>query len=124
MATTITMATAAKNIVLNALVDQLDVGSADSTGDIVIKTSGGTTLATLTFSNPAFAAASGGSVVANAITGANAVANGTADNFEARSRDNTIIFTGSVGLTGCTLNLDDITLEIGDPVSVTSFTVS
>lgn len=122
--TAITPSAAAKNAVLDTLVDLLDVGSADATGDLVLKTAGGATVATLTFSNPAFAAASGGSVVASAITSATAVASGTVTNYEARNRDNTVVFTGSVGLTGESLNLESVVIDTGDTITVSAFTIS
>jgi hypothetical protein len=124
MPTTITPTNAAKNASLDALVDLLDVGSADATADLVLKTAGGVTIATLTFSNPAFAAAASGSVTASAIAGVAAEASGTVTNFEARNRDNSVVFTGSVGTSGEALNLEAVAINSGDSVSVTSFTIA
>ena len=35
--------------------------------------------------------------------------------------DDVAIFDGSVGLTGCNLNLDDVEIEAGEAVTITSF---
>lgn len=122
--TAITPSAAVKNAALDTIVDSIDVGSADATGDIVLKTAGGATVATLAFSNPAFASASGGSVVANAITSATAGSSGTVTNYEARNRDNTVVFTGSVGLTGEALNLESVVIDAGDTITISAFTIS
>jgi hypothetical protein len=41
-----------------------------------------------------------------------------------KSDGTTILFDGTVGLSGCDLNLTDITLTSGETMSVSSFTVS
>lgn len=122
--TAVSPSTAGKNAMIDALVDLLDLGSSDATGDLVIKDGTGATLATLTFSNPAFGSASNGSASASAITSATASGTGTATNFQARNRDNTVVFSGSVGTLGEALNLSSVSITTGDSVAVTAFTVA
>lgn len=93
-----------------------------------------TLLATLTLSSTAFAASSasgsaGSKVVtatANTITDDTSADNtGTATWFRVLKSDGTsIVFDGSVGTTGCDLNLVTTSLVAGADVGITSFTIS
>jgi hypothetical protein len=89
----------------------------------------GTLLATLDLSATAFASstASSGTVTAtaNSITSATAAATGTAGYFALlESNGTTIVATGTVGTSGCDLNLNSTSISSGANVSVTSFTVT
>lgn len=92
-----------------------------------------TLLGEFTMGATAFAAsvASGTAPTRSAVATANAVANvvalatGTASFFRMLKSDGTTaLFDGTVGLSGCDLNLTDITLTIGETMSVSSLTVS
>jgi hypothetical protein len=62
---------------------------------------------------------------ANAIADVTAVATGTAAWFRlVKSDGTTVLFDGTVGTSGCDLNLTDVTLTTGETMSVTSFTVT
>ena len=68
MLESVTIAVAARNAACDSIVDLIDVGSTDSTGDIEIATTGfSTTLAILNFTNPAFGNSSSGVATASAI---------------------------------------------------------
>jgi hypothetical protein len=83
----------------------------------------GTLLVTLTFSATAFAAAVANVATANAIGSANAVATGTAAWFRALKSDGTTVcFDGSVGTSGCDINLSSTSITSGGNVALTSFT--
>jgi hypothetical protein len=89
----------------------------------------GTLLATLTFGATAFAAASasGGIVTAtaNAITSGTAAATGTAGYFALLKSDGTTVAaTGTVGTTGCDLNLNSVAIGINSTVACTAFTIT
>lgn len=89
----------------------------------------GTLLVTLTFSATAFATATaaGGVVTAtaNAITSGTAVATGTAGYFALVKSDNTtVVGTGTVGTSGCDLNLTTTSITSGQSIPVTSFTIT
>jgi hypothetical protein len=93
-----------------------------------------TLLATLTLSATAFPASSasgsaGSKVVtatANTITDdSSADATGTAAWFRVLKSDGTtVVFDGSVGTTGCDLNLASVSIVAAEDVSVTSFTIT
>jgi len=83
----------------------------------------GTLLVTLTWAATAFGAAAAGVATAAAIGAANAVASGTAAWFRALKSDGTTaVFDGSVGTSGCDLNLSSTSLTTGGNVAVSSFT--
>lgn len=118
--------TTVRNNMCNALVDAIDVGSTDASGDFGLYTSAfGTLLALLTFSAPAFGNASTGVATANAITAdSSADATGTAAQIRIRDRDNTTVFDGTAGTSGEDFNLNTVSITSGSAVSCTSFTVT
>lgn len=80
-------------------------------------------LAELTFSTTAFGAASSGTITANPITSATAIASGTASWFRAvKSDGSTVVFDGSAGTSGCNLNLSSTAVQAGGNVAVSSLT--
>lgn len=83
-------------------------------------------LARLTFSNPAFGAGVGGVATANAIADDVAAdATGTASWFRAFKTDGTTaVLDGSVGTSGCNLNLNSTAVTEGAVVSVTGLTLT
>lgn len=89
----------------------------------------GTLLVTLTFSATAFASAtasgSGGTATANTIVQGTAGNTGTAGYFALVKSDNsTVVATGSVGTSGCDLNLSNTAILTGGVVSCSSFTIT
>lgn len=84
-----------------------------------------TLLAELTFTDPAFAAASGGVLTASAITqDSSANATGTATWFRVVDSTAAIVMDGNVGTSGSDLNLTTTAIVITQPVSVTSFVLT
>ena len=83
-------------------------------------------LAELTMNATAFAAAVAGVATANAITtDSSADATGTATWFRLLKSDGTtVLIDGSVGTSGCDLNLNTTSLVTGAAVAITSFTVT
>lgn len=89
----------------------------------------GTQLAKLAFGSTAFgsASASAGTVTAtaNSITGATASNSGTAGYFVlVKSDDSTVVATGSVGTSGCDLNLNSTAITSGASVTCSSFAIT
>lgn len=85
----------------------------------------GTMLAELTFANPAYGASSAGVMAANAITAGTAVATGTATYFRAFKSDGTTpLVDGTVGTSGCDINLSSVDITAGDQVSVSAFPIT
>lgn len=118
----ITMTTAARNAAADAVVDLVDAGA--GAGKLKIYTTGlGTLLATLTFSDPAFGAASTGVCTASAITSDTAADDtGTAAVFTVTDSNDAEVFRGTVGTSGADLNLNTVAITAGVEVSVSSFT--
>lgn len=83
-----------------------------------------TEVATLTFSDPAFPAASGGSVSASAITDDASATGGTATWFRVADSTGAAVMDGDVGTSGADLNLNSTTIAAASTVSVSSFTIT
>lgn len=84
-----------------------------------------TLLAELTCGTPFAAGASGGVLTLGTITqDASANASGTATWFRIVTSGGTFVADGNVGTSGSDLNLSTTTIVSGQPVSVTSFTIS
>lgn len=120
--------TAIRNSLADLVVDAIDVGTTDATGDMQVATSTAwtTVLATILFANPAFGAASSGTAT---MAGApkedsNAAGGGTAAAFRVRDRDNNEVFRGTVSTSGADMNLSSTTINAGDAVRINSFTYS
>ena len=82
-----------------------------------------TLLAELRFSSTAFAGAAAGVAAANAFTpDSSANATGTATWFRALKSDGTTaVFDGSVGTSGCNLNMNSVAIQSGAAVIVSSY---
>lgn len=105
------------------VVDQLDVGSPP--GKLVFQTSGGTAVATLTFSNPAFGSADGSAIcTASAITSDTAAAGGTTTKAELRTGAATAKVLCSVTNTGGggDIQLSNTVIGAGQTVAMTALT--
>ncbi len=115
----VTHATATRNVIADAVVDSVDVGGA---GSIVIRAST-TDLVSIALAATGFgAAASGTAAVASTPRSGNAVATGTADNYQCKNGSGTVIFSGSVTATGGggDLTLDTTSIAaIGQLVRIT-----
>jgi hypothetical protein len=121
----ITIPTAARNAMCDALVDLVDGGTTDTTGDLVIMTSGDVEVATLSWTaTPAFGASSAGVATMNAINDDTSATGGTAALHKFQDRDNVEIFRGNVATSGGDLNLSSLAIGATDTVSVSAYTVT
>jgi hypothetical protein len=118
----VTLTTAARNAAADAVVDLIDGGAGDATGDIAFSTSTPTTLCICNFSATAFGSASTGVATANAISQGTATAAGTCALALFRNKANTEIFRCAVGTSGSDINLSNTTIAINDTIDVTSLT--
>ncbi len=118
----VTHASTVRNTLADTVVDLLDAGA--GAGTLIIQTAGSVAVATLTFSDPAFGNASGGTATANSITDDSSAAGGTAAQFVTRDSDANDVFLGSVGTSGEDINLSSVSIGNGDTVSITSLTYS
>ncbi len=122
---------AARNAALDAKCTLLDGGTVDiysgspptNPGDA----STGVLLVSPTFGSPAFASASSGTTTANAIGSATAVASGTAGYFRMRPSgggDTSAVYQGTVGTSGCDLNLNSTTIVSGNTVAISAYNLT
>lgn len=131
MANNFKLSNAAANAEIDALTALLNNGYLriyDGTQAATVDTAIGAQvlLAELRFGATAFGAGSDGVATANAITqDSSANATGTAAWFRALSSDGTTArCDGSVGTSGCDLNLNTVAIQSGAAVSVTSMTIT
>lgn len=115
-------ATDAVTALLNGGTMDLYDGAQPATSDVAVTTQ--VRLARLAFGNPAFASASGGAALANAISDdLDAAATGTASWFRAVKSDGvTAILDGSIGLAGTDLVLSSVAIDQHKQVSILGFT--
>lgn len=131
---TLTLATASRNAMADALVDRLDLGT--GAGTIQIRsgtrpadpntTATGTLLATVTLIDPAFGAASTGVATLADPVAVTAAASGTATWFRALDSDSNAVMDGRVTATGGggDLTLATTSLTSGLSVDITGGTVT
>jgi len=116
----VTHPTAVRTMMADLVVDQLDLDGPP--GTVVFQTSGGTTVATLTLSKPAFGAASNGQASAATITADPSAVGGVTTKAELRRGAGTPIVLCSVGTSGADIILNNTTITAGQTVALTSLT--
>jgi len=114
----LTHATAVRNTLADAINTAANAGA--GAAKLVIMTSADVEVATLTMSDPAFGAATSGSITANAIADDTNATGGTAALFKVTDSAGAEVYRGTVGTSGADLNLSSVTIGAGDTVSVTS----
>lgn len=110
-----------------ALNTALSVGTTDVGGDLVIRTSGDVDLLIFTFQSPAFTAGDPGVMAAaGAPLTTVGLAIGEAAKFVLRNRDNAVILTGTVTLTGDggDLEMDNLSVAVDQEATLPSLTVT
>jgi hypothetical protein len=128
------LSTTARNALANALKTAIDAGSGAGTIKIYdgsqpatpqdAPTGSNHLLATLSFGDPSFGAASVGVITAAAIAQQNAVLSGTAAWARIADSDGNAIMDVDVGTSGATINLNTTSIVSGGPVSITSATIT
>jgi hypothetical protein len=116
-------ATVAANAVTSLLDDgylEIYSGTQPVTADSIIPVH--RLVATLRFWHRAFAPAFNGVAAANQIVTRTADKSGTATWFRAVTMDWDEVFNGSVGTSGCNLNLSTVDIEAGAEISISEFT--
>lgn len=128
MASTFNISSAAASVACDALTARLDSGTLALYDGTQPATCGGavggaTKLVEFTLGTPAYAPASDGTALVNAITPASAASGGTATWFRGRSASGATVCDGSVGTSGCDLNLSSTALQAGALVTVTGLAI-
>jgi hypothetical protein len=119
----VTHPAAIRNLIADLVVDQIDLNTPP--GKLIMQTSGGTTVATLTFANPAFGSAAAGTATANAIVADTNAVGGTIAKAELRQGGATPVVLCSVGVGGgFDIQLNSVVISAGQQVSITSLTYS
>ena len=120
-----TLATSARNGAVDGVVDLVDAGAA--AGKLIFAASNDTTVAALTFSDPAFTAGgsqTAGVATANAITSDTNAAGGTVAKGRLQDSDAGTVVAVTVSTSGADINLSSLTVGAGDTVAVSSLTVT
>ena len=123
----LTHTTAGRNAIADAVVDLVDAGSTDPTGDLVLMTAGDVEVATLAFSNPAFGAAASGIATAGAVADDASATGGTVALFKIQDRNNGEIIRGTVTAVGGGGDIEltgGVVIGAGTTVSMSSFSYS
>lgn len=125
---------ALRNAMLDEITTKIDAGAGAGTvkiydgsvpADESTALSGNTLLATLTCSDPSSAAASGGVLTLSSITDdSSADATGTASFFRVQDSNSVVVMQGSVGTSGADMNFSTVSFVAGQPVSITSWTIT
>jgi hypothetical protein len=118
----VTHPTLVRSGIADHVVDQLDEGTPP--GKLVFRTAGDAEVATLTFGNPAFGDASGGTATANAITKDSSATGGTIAKATLENAAGTVKVTCSVTATGVggDIELSSVVVSAGQTVEMTSLT--
>lgn len=121
----VTHPTGVRNTLCNTVVDLLDADS-PTPGTLEFQTVGSVEVATCTFGDPAFGAATGGTATANAITSDTNATGGTIAQFVAQDGTGDDVFLGSVTAPagGGDIELSSVTPSGGDTVGMDSLTYS
>jgi hypothetical protein len=130
MASALHLSTAAANAAADAVTALLDggtlkiyAGTQPATANTAISTQ--TLLATCTFANPAFGAASGGIATANSITAdSDCAASGTATWFRALTSGGAAVLDGSCGASDADCLLSSTTIVQHSSVTITAMTIT
>lgn len=118
----LTHVTAVRNTLADAIDDAVNAGA--GAGTLEFQTSGDAEVATLTFSDPAFGAASSGTITAGTITDDTNATGGTVSKFRIFDSNSTEVLSGTVTATGGggDIELSSVSVGAGDTVSLTSLT--
>lgn len=118
----VTHPTAVRTGIADFVVDQLDEGTPP--GKIIMQTSGGVTVSTLTFPNPAFGAASSGTATAGSIVSDTNAVGGTIAKAELRNAAGTAKALCSVTATGGggDIELSSVVISAGQTVALSALT--
>lgn len=118
----ITLTATLRNAKADAVDDAVNTGV--GTAQLVIR-AGTTDLVAFSLPNPAFGAAATGTITLNGVPiSANATAAGTADGFQVKNRDGTLLYSGTVTATGGggDVTVDNTSIANGQEVQLTSHT--
>lgn len=118
-----THAAAIRDLIANTVVDKVDQGTLNASGRLLLYTANHIVkLATVILPDPAFSVAVSGIAtgLGMPLSDALADASGTAAEFDVVSRDEDIIFSGSIALAGADMTVPDTEIALDDIVKIIS----
>jgi hypothetical protein len=124
MALQLTHTTAVRNGIADYVTSQIQTGG----GTAVIEIWSGTvasptaSLVSMNLAATSFGTSSGGVATAGAISTGTVGTAGTAGVFLLKNKAGTEIYRGSVGTSGCDINLSSVTFAVNDQISITALT--
>jgi len=123
----LSLAIVAKDAANDAITALVDGGTTNTEGMMLIKDGGSVLLCEILFQDPAFAASSAGqaALLGTPLTGT-AVDAGAAALFDVVDKDEVVIYSGTVGLSGSGADaiIDSTTIQIGDTIQLNSHTIT
>lgn len=121
---TLTLLSATANAAADAVVDLLDVGTANSTGDIAFANASSTVLCVCNLSNPAFGDSAAGVATADTVSQGTVTVAGTITQAIFRNRDNSEVFRCDVTATGGggSIVLSGVAVNVNDTISISALT--
>lgn len=120
-----TLATSARDAAVNGVVDLIDAGA--GAGKLIFATSGDTTVAALTFSDPAFppsGSVTPGVSTAEAITSDTNATAGTIAKCRIQDSNAATVMAPTVSTSGADINISSLVIGSGDTVTMSSLTVT
>lgn len=119
----VTLTATARSAACDAIVDLVDAGAGAGTLEFVAADTT-TEVATCTFSDPAFGAASTGVATASAITSDTSATGGTTTIAKFKDSNGTEVLRCSVSTSGADINLSNNVITAGETVAITALTVT
>ena len=111
-----------RNGIVDHVVDQLDLGSANPTPRLIFQTVADAEVGTLNMANPAFGDAAAGVATAGTIADDTSATGGTTTKCILTDRDNATIVEGTVATSGADINLSSTSIGANDTLRITSLT--
>jgi len=129
----VTLSTSAVNAMCDALVDLIDVGTEYLSGTglsatLQLTSAGGTpVIAVMEFASltsAAFSSASGGVCTGILADEESAITSGDVGAFTITDGNSATILSGSVGVSGADININDVAIAEGDRITMTTLTIT
>ena len=114
--------TAIRNAFVDFVLNQVDAGSTNSRPRAIFRTAGSAEVGTLDMAADAFGASAAGIATAGTIEDGTGSTGGTTTLCTIEDRDNTVIFTATVGISGAEINLTTNVIPPGATMRLTALT--
>jgi len=117
--------TAAANTIADAIDAQINTGTTQAGGKLVLETSVNAEVSLHRFQDPAFGSAAAGAIAAAGLPiDDTTAAGGLVEHYSIYNRQDVKQMEGVVQVTGADLDLSSLSVGVGDTVSLTAFTIT